>query len=327
MKRYSPRGGSKSSLTSAGGKRIANARLAPANEWPVFVLGAHRSGTTLLRWILDSHSRIHCPGETRFLLALRDFYESPHTMPNFDALGMSEARLRIHLRTLVLSVMGELTAKAGKSRWAEKTPYYSTIPNFIHTLFDGRCKFIIVVRHGLDVAMSMVSALDERLWSPGLRMAHETDQQFGLTDIPLLRAARIWSAYCEHLHAFRALYPGACHTVQYEKLVAHPDAVVSELFEFIGEKMERGLLARVFRSDHGSGKGDPKIERKRAIENDRVGDWKRLPPAMLEVLSPIVDAQLAVWGYPTIRARRSSVGPAERGAQADGELASDQPRE
>src|SRR3982751_279377 len=178
-----------------------------ADTSPVFVLGAPRSGTTLVRWILDTHSRIHCPGETRFLLALRDFYESPHTVPNLTALGMTEARLIQHLRALVLAIMGELTAKAGKRRWAEKTPYYSILPNFIRTLFGGDCKFIIVIRHALDTALSMVNALEERLWIPGLRMVHETDQQCGLTDIPLLRAARIWSSYCEHLDAFRSLYP------------------------------------------------------------------------------------------------------------------------
>src|SRR5438067_2589498 len=224
-----------------------------ADTLPVFVLGAPRSGTTLVRWILDTHSRIHCPGETRFLLALRDFYESPHTVPNLTALGMSEARLIEYLRALVLGIMGELTARAGKSRWAEKTPYYSILPNFIHTLFDGDCKFIIVVRHALDVALSMLDALDEKMWSPGLRMVHETDLQLGLTDIPLLRAARIWSSYCEHLNAFRHLYPDCCLVVHYEKLVAHPERVASQVFEFIGEKLEPGLLESVFRTDHGAG--------------------------------------------------------------------------
>src|SRR5207248_4629040 len=267
---------------------------------PVFVLGAPRSGTTLLRWILDTHSKIHCPGETRFLLALRDFYESPHTVPNLTALGMSEARLIEYLRALVLGIMGELTARAGKTRWAEKTPYYSILPNFIHTLFAGDCKFIIVMRHGLDVASSMVTALDEKLWSPGLRMVHETDQQFGLTDIPLLRAARIWVSYCEHLNAFRHLHPESCHVVYYEKLVARPLPTAGQFFRFIGEKVEPGLLDRVFRSDHGEGRGDPKIQQTRSIKKDRAGTWRELPLGMLKILSPIVNPQLAVWGYPRI---------------------------
>ena len=285
---------------SPRGKRRRPGRATSSDACPVFVLGAPRSGTTLLRWILDTHSKIHCPGETRFLLALRDFYESPHTVPNLTALGMSEARLIEYLRALVLGIMGELTARAGKTRWAEKTPYYSILPNFIHTLFAGDCKFIIVMRHGLDVASSMVTALDEKLWSPGLRMVHETDQQFGLTDIPLLRAARIWVSYCEHLNAFRHLHPESCHVVYYEKLVARPLPTAGQFFRFIGEKVEPGLLDRVFRSDHGEGRGDPKIQQTRSIKKDRAGTWRELPLGMLKILSPIVNPQLAVWGYPRI---------------------------
>jgi protein-tyrosine sulfotransferase len=286
--------------TASGSEGAGTARRSSKEVLPVFVLGAPRSGTTLVRWILDTHSRIHCPGETRFLLALRDFFESPHTAPNLAALGITETRLLEHLRALVLAIMGDLTAKAGKARWAEKTPYYSILPNFIYRLFDGKCQFILVIRHAVDAAISMVSALEEKLWSPGLRMAHETDQQFGLTDIPLLRAARIWSSYCEHLDAFRRVYPKSCLVIHYEKLVAHPKSVATRIFEFVGEKMERGLLDLVFRSDHGNGRGDPKIRRDHSIE-DRSGAWRRLPSGMLKAVSPIVNPQLAVWGYPTIR--------------------------
>lgn len=298
MTRYSPP--DEVRLAAKSRKRSLRARTSATDDTPVFVLGAPRSGTTLLRWILDTHSKIHCPGETRFLVALRDFYESPHTGPNLEALGITDAQLMRHLRAFVVGIMGELTARAGKTRWAEKTPYYSVLPNFIHTLFDGRCKFVIVVRHGLDVASSMVSGLDEKLWSPGLRMAFEADQQFGLTDIPLVRAARIWCSYCEHLNAFRHLHPECCFVLSYEKLIARPQSVTRQLFDFIGEKTEPGLLERVFRSDHGSGKGDPKIQRSRSIRKDRVGDWKQIPSGMLTVLSPIVNTQLRVWGYPRI---------------------------
>ena len=34
---------------------------------PIFVIGSPRSGTTLLRLILDSHPRISCGEETHFL--------------------------------------------------------------------------------------------------------------------------------------------------------------------------------------------------------------------------------------------------------------------
>jgi len=34
---------------------------------PIFIVGCQRSGTTMLRLMLDSHSRISCGPETRFL--------------------------------------------------------------------------------------------------------------------------------------------------------------------------------------------------------------------------------------------------------------------
>jgi len=44
----------------------------PRNTWPIIIGGCHRSGTSLIRRILDSHSRIHCGPEVKFF---RAFYE------------------------------------------------------------------------------------------------------------------------------------------------------------------------------------------------------------------------------------------------------------
>ena len=43
---------------------------------PGFLIGVYRSGTTLLRYILDSHSNIAVPPETNFLYPLADMWRS-----------------------------------------------------------------------------------------------------------------------------------------------------------------------------------------------------------------------------------------------------------
>jgi hypothetical protein len=43
----------------------------PPNTWPIIIGGCHRSGTSLLRRILNARSRIHCGPEIKFL---RDFH-------------------------------------------------------------------------------------------------------------------------------------------------------------------------------------------------------------------------------------------------------------
>ena len=57
-----------------------------ADQAPFFVVGAGRSGTTLLRLILAGHSRLHIPPETWFLRSLvRDFpLTGALTQPQFE---------------------------------------------------------------------------------------------------------------------------------------------------------------------------------------------------------------------------------------------------
>ena len=37
------------------------------SEMPIFIVGNPRSGTTLLRYMISSHPRLHIPSETGFL--------------------------------------------------------------------------------------------------------------------------------------------------------------------------------------------------------------------------------------------------------------------
>ena len=41
--------------------------MTPSNNHPFFIVGVHRSGTTLLRYMLSSHSRIYIPPESDFI--------------------------------------------------------------------------------------------------------------------------------------------------------------------------------------------------------------------------------------------------------------------
>jgi len=56
--------------------------------WPVVIEGCHRSGTSLVRRIRDSHSRIHCGPEVPFF---RDFY-GDYSDDSYAHLRFSTAR-------------------------------------------------------------------------------------------------------------------------------------------------------------------------------------------------------------------------------------------
>lgn len=55
----------------------------------IVVLGLFRSGTTLLRRLLDAHPRIHCPSETFLFSACANFVESQEIAEGMEVGAMS----------------------------------------------------------------------------------------------------------------------------------------------------------------------------------------------------------------------------------------------
>ena len=161
---------------------------------PFFIVGAGRSGTTLLRLILAGHSRLHIPPETWFLRPLvRDFpltgasdATAGRTRDRDDGSGTSAGptwtwpRMNCGVRLprcrsrrcvdLIDLVYRHLLEASGKQRLGDKTPHYFAIVPELATLYPG-AKFIYLVRDGRDVAISWIDAGWQRYYEPGLRVA------------------------------------------------------------------------------------------------------------------------------------------------------------
>src|ERR1700686_4824682 len=96
------------------------------NSRPIIVGGCHRSGTSLVRRLLNAHSRIHCGPEIKFF---RDFYGDYPDDPLWPMRFMAPARtflpeaelLELFGRAFV-AVHERAAVRAGKVRWADKTP-------------------------------------------------------------------------------------------------------------------------------------------------------------------------------------------------------------
>jgi hypothetical protein len=151
------------------GRRRDSAAGRPAAP---FVVGANRSGTTLLRMMLDAHPELTIPPETHFVPDVIDACEERETTPeqivevmashrewgDFN-LGTDEVLER--LRALdPLTAGGALRAfyslyaeRAGKARWGEKTPGYATSMVQIQRALP-EAHFVHLIRDGRDVALS-----------------------------------------------------------------------------------------------------------------------------------------------------------------------------
>src|SRR5215469_21048 len=105
---------------------------APAEQSPVIVLTMARSGSTLLRFILDSHTELACPpeaclGSACFMLArLWDLLE-PSSQSAQDGYrpfqvpaDLSECA-RTSIRGLIDDAYGRYLGRRGKQRWCDKS--------------------------------------------------------------------------------------------------------------------------------------------------------------------------------------------------------------
>ena len=167
-------------------KRIVVAsETRPRTENPIFIIGVHRSGTTLVRLILDSHSRIACPPESFFLLSLQHFLGNEKTTEGLRAMGFPREQVVERLREFTTQFFEEYVASRGKSRWADKTPAYINCLDLIDTLYGSSARYVLIFRHGLDSACSIAQIPDIEEAEPHIS-ACEGDRYAG--------AARYWSS-------------------------------------------------------------------------------------------------------------------------------------
>lgn len=205
----------------AGTSSRALARERRTSPAPIFVIGSPRSGTTLLRLVLDSHPRISCGEETHFLRDLQSVVGRHWDL--VATYGLERDWWLGRLRDLYEDFQGEVLARSGKARWAEKDPTYTLLLDFIEDLFPDAL-YVHLLRDGHDV----VASFRDR-W--GYRSA--------------ARAARTeWARYVEAARSFAArVGPGRFLEVRYERLVAHPEPEARRLFAFVGEDFVPEVLA------------------------------------------------------------------------------------
>ena len=138
--------------------------MSSTSEAPgIVVVGTPRSGTTLLRRILDAHSRICCPPETYLLSAAARFLHEESfaaglrigVLSGLAFAGFEEDEVLGRLRSFVLGFLQEHAEAQGKPRWAEKTAFDAFHLDAIRRVVGGHVRFVCIQRHGLDVACSL----------------------------------------------------------------------------------------------------------------------------------------------------------------------------
>ncbi|MGH2752260.1 MAG: sulfotransferase family protein [Actinomycetota bacterium] len=262
-----------------------------------FIIGSARSGTTLLRMMLNAHPEVAVPPESRFVTDLyrtdevvtEEFLErlAAHTRwPSWET-PIADVRARIGGRariphTEAVEAAYETFARArGKSRFGDKTPRYIEELPLLARLWP-RAKFVHLVRDGREVALSF------------------GDVPFGPKTVA--RAARLWSdRVVQGIERGRPLGPDRYLEMHYEDLLDNPRQEMEALCRFLELDFDPAMLdyahsSRVEALDRAK-LYNPYVTR--AITRTR--SWREeMPAAQIEVFEAVAGDTLATMGYERI---------------------------
>jgi LPS sulfotransferase NodH len=193
---------------------------------PIFIVGMHRSGTTLLERMLAGHSLVGDAGETSAFHAEMELavdraapqgpdarFVDAAACADFEAIARGYAR-----RATWLS--------RGKPFFTEKLPQ-----NFLNVGFIARAipqaKFLHLVRDPMDTCFSNL----RQLFSGAALYSYDQRE-----------LARFYLMYRRMMAHWRTVLPGRVMDISYDRLVAEPEAMARAVAEHCGLDFEPGMV-------------------------------------------------------------------------------------
>jgi Sulfotransferase family len=269
---------------------------------PFFIVGNDRSGTTMLRLILDRGPDVAIPPESMFLTDFASAFDEGVPADAAAAQRLTEqvwnhpkVRLwqlpgapppvpaglsaRDAYRWIAEAPFKAYAARHGKARWGDKTPHYVHHVDHLLRVWP-RARFVVLVRDGRDVALSL------------RRMPFGPNNAWA--------AAQWWARGIRAGERAQLEHPGAVLTTRYEDLAREPEREVPRICEYLGLSYAPEMLA-LERADRS------KIVPEQAswfptifdgINTRAVGRWQReMPRRDQRLFAALAAPELARLGY------------------------------
>jgi hypothetical protein len=280
-------------------------------ERPIFIVGAPRSGTTLLAAMLAAHSRLSCGPETHFFRWLADAdiqrltaqtewpsnalefvssisrtsFSSDQRSLLIDNYQLDRNQIRAYLQgqpASVAAMLSSVTAlymrKMGKQRWAEKTPDHIEHLINIRTYFPD-AHIVRILRDPRDVILSLSKV------------------SWGVSS--LMEGILFWKRQDDLSKDFFDADPGS-YTLRFEDLILSPEAQLEKLCQFLGEAFEPSMLDTSKTGKQVNSRNVAwKNKSSQPIDRSRIEVWRsELTTGQNALAEALLGDRLTAYGYP-----------------------------
>lgn len=255
----------------------------------IFIGGVPRSGTTLMRAMLDAHPDVRCGQETRIIpriLQLRSHWLKSEK----ESLRLEEAGITSEvMNSAIAQFCLEVIARHGEPapRLCNKDPLTLKMGTYVIELFPN-AKFLFMVRDGRATVNSIISR-------------KVTITGFDLTSYR--QCMTKWNHAIETMHnQCKEIGSDKCMMVYYEQLVLHPEQSMRKILGFLDVPWNESVLHHEEFINKPNGVSLSKVERSsdqviKPVNLDALTQWVGKIPDDVVRDMPDIAPMLSILGY------------------------------
>ena len=281
----------------------------------MFIVGCPRSGTTLLRRMVDAHPLIAVTKESQWFDKswIAKWFEQRRGLtpdgkvsselvalmlehPKFHRLKISRQRFvdlgrdgaSVHFSSLVTGIFDHYGQVKGKTLVGNKDPAYVRKLNLLHSLWP-QARFVHLIRDGRDVYLSVMDWRDK---GPIAKRKFVTS-----SDDPVSTVALWWELNVSRgRQSGKLLGPKLYYEIRYESLVVRPRVECAALCDFLGLPFDEAVLHSHERQPRPS--SDPGLDHPWMPISPGLRDWRtQMPPEDVERFEAAAGGLLDELGY------------------------------
>ena len=306
-------------VLGAGGTEEPDKRLEVA-----LLVAAARSGSTLLRLMLDVHPEIGCPAEAGIPSLIQTLGRvwwtvdadldpvrpaqshamaqlGPRPQPDeqiasASALGGLLPEAEDAIRHAALAPMRHYCERRGKRLYCDKSLDSVHHLEAVRQIFP-EARYLLLFRHVLD---TVVSGIEASPW--GFQAYGYFPFVQRSPDNLVVALVSYWLEHVENALRWEESHPELCHRLRYEDLVTAPEDVLAQLFGFLRVDRDFSVLRAAFQKARTvRGAGDYKVTFTSGLDTSSIGRGKRVPVEMIPPpLLEAVNTKLTALGYDSL---------------------------